>query len=122
PLAQMKHELATTHISSIPLAIRERSLGLSQGSRECVVIDIALLQSHFIGILVHVWLPSYPSGLLHPSHPDGASQGFANHSAKVIDGCHQQEHDDQNGACLVILKHTHRQLDLLPKPPRADQP
>jgi hypothetical protein len=43
PYAKLKHEFTTAHIASIPLAIRERSFGLSQGSRDEVIIRIALL-------------------------------------------------------------------------------
>ncbi len=40
----------------------------------------------------------------------------------MIDSRHQQEHDDQDGAGLVMLEHAHGQLDLLPKPAGANQP
>jgi hypothetical protein len=49
----MKYQLTAAHIAGIPLVIRGHALDLSQGSRACVVIYIALLQSRFLAILVH---------------------------------------------------------------------
>jgi hypothetical protein len=62
----MKYQLATAHIAGIPLVIRGHALDLSQGSRECLVIYIDLLQSWFIATLVHMWLPSCPFGIQSP--------------------------------------------------------
>jgi hypothetical protein len=61
PYAQLEYQLATAHIASIPLAMRGRSIELSQGSIDELVIRMALLYAHSLDILVHVWLPSYRS-------------------------------------------------------------